>query len=198
VVRLLAEMTHVPEPRSDETGRHSRAPMFILGAVGAVLVLLVVACIVIVASLDSIGDNISLPGDKHFTPIPVAAIACPYLREVHDKADAASQTLWNVLGAQTAEWRTEAAQHAQQLAAFELTLRAAIPHVPAPVATELKTVRVKVAAGRKEIAAAHSATEYVHLSSGQVIDGTVALGNASDLVGNACGFKLSPDLSFAR
>jgi hypothetical protein len=171
--------------------------MFILGAVGAVLVLLVVACIVIVASLDSIGDNISLPGDKHFTPIPVAATACPYLREVHDKADAAGETFRNVIDPQT-EWRTAAAQHAQQLAAFELTLRAAIPHVPTPVATELKTVHAKVAAGRKEIAAARSASEYLSLSSGQVFDGTVALGNASDLVGNACGFTLNPSVSFAR
>ncbi len=169
--------------------------MFILSGLGAFVLLLVMACIVIVGSLHSMGDNVSFPGDKHFTPIPVAATACPYLREVHDKAEAAGRAFLNVLRGQTGEWRTEAAQHAQLLAAFELTLRAVIPHVPPPVATELKTVRMKVAAGRIEVAAAPSAGEYMRLSTAQAFEGTIALGNASDLVGNACGFKLSPDVS---
>jgi hypothetical protein len=180
-------MTRVTAARSDEAGKSSRAPMFILGAIGVVVVLVVAVSIAIVASVGDIGS-------KHLKPIPVPASACPYLHEVHDKADVAARTYWDVLTGQTDPrgWRTKAAQHAQQLAAFELTLLAAVPHVPAAIATELKTVRVKVAAGREEVAAARSASEYVRRSSGQAFDGTVALGNASDLVGNACGFTLSP------
>ncbi len=71
----------------------------------------------------------------------------------------------------------------------------ALPHVPAPVATELKTVRAKVAEGRKQVAAARSASEYTPASADEAADGYVALGNASDLVGDACGFDLTPNLS---
>ncbi len=188
-------MTPTTAPHNDEARKPSRARFFILGAVGAFVFLVVVVCVAIVAALNSLGD-ISI-GSKHLEPIPVAPSACPYLREVHDKADAAGRAYLGVLTGQLDPhgWRTEAARHAQLLAAFELTLRAAKPHVPAPVANELQTVIVKVAAGRKEVKTAQSPSDYQSLSAGQVFEGTAALGNASDLVGNACGFVLSPNVT---
>jgi hypothetical protein len=161
-----------------------------LALVGAVIV------VGIVAFVSSLGD-ITI-GRKHLEPIPIAASSCPYLRQVHDAAEPAGTAYLRAFTSRRTDpgaWPIEAAQHAQQLAVLELTLSAAIPHVPPRVATELERVKLNVAAGRKEVAAARSASEYLSRSSGQVFDGVDALGNASDLVGNACGFEVSPNVA---
>ena len=176
-----------------EAGRTSSIGIsLILGAIALGVGSVVVAG---VAVLSSVGD-VTI-GRKPLEPIPVPASSCSYLRQVHDAAEPAGREYLRFLAGRTdpRAWGTEAAQHSQQLAALELALVAAIPYVPARVASELQQVSANVAAGRREVAAARSATDYVSRSSGQVFDGTTALSNASDLVGNACGFELSPNVS---
>jgi hypothetical protein len=186
-------------PRAGKHDSRRSKLIFPLGVIAAVVALVALAFAAFAFALNNVFKgvgNIGLPARERLEPIPIAASACPYLREVHDKAESASRAYMGALSAQTGSrrWPTEAAEHAQDLAAFELTLRAAIPHVPARVATELRQVRAKVAAGRKDVAAAHSASEYVGLSWGHAADGATALQNASDLVGQACGFELWPSL----
>jgi hypothetical protein len=165
---------------------------YILGAIALITIVVVAALIAFVTSL----SNMSI-GRRHLDPIPVAASACPYLRPVHDSAESAGRTYLRLLSGRTDPnaWGAEAAQHGQQLAALELTLLAAIPHVPKRVAAELEQVSANVAAGRTAVAVAPSASDYVSRSSKRAFDGIFALEDASDLVGNACGFELSPNVT---
>lgn len=168
--------------------------LFVLCAVGGIFAVLAVGLAALVFSFNnSLQDAFR---EKHLEPIPVAATACPYLRQIHDEADAAGRVyrqLW--LAPATGQgWRRDQAQEAQQLAAFQLTLLAAVPHVPPPVARQLQILIADVAAGRKKVAVARSGSDYVTSSIQQVGNGLAALGNANDLVGNACGFTLSPPL----
>jgi hypothetical protein len=177
----------------EEAGRPSSTGIYVILGV----IVLGVGSLVLagVAFLSSLG-NITI-GRKPLKPIPVPASSCPYLRQVHDAAEPAGREYLRLLAGRTdpLAWGTEAAQHAQQLAVLELTLAGAIPHVPTRVASELQHARANVAAGRKAVAAAGSATDYVSRSAGQAFAGTDALSNASDLVGNACGFELRPNVS---
>jgi hypothetical protein len=161
------------------------------------IVALGVACVIVagVALLSSLGDV--RIGRRPLKPIPVAATSCPYLRLVHGAAGPAGDTYLRLLSAQDdpGEWEGEKSRHAQQLLVLELALRDASTHVPSRIASELDQVVTNVAAGRKELAAATSASEYVSRSASQVFSGNEALANASDLVGSACGFELSPSVS---
>jgi hypothetical protein len=165
----------------------------VFGAIALLVGVVVVAGVALVSSL----GNISI-GRKRLEPIPIAASSCPYLRQVHDAAEPAGKTYLDALVSHRTDpraWPIEAAQHAQQLAVLELTLSAAIPHVPPRVATELERVKTNVAAGREALGAAGSESDYVSRSSGQVFDGVDALANASDLVGDACGFEVNPNVA---
>jgi hypothetical protein len=141
-------------------------------------------------------DDLTI-GRKPLDPIPVAASSCSYLRPVHDAAEPARREYLRALSGRSdpRAWGAEAALHAQQLTALKLTLIAAIPHVLARVAAELEHVSRNVTAGLTELAAPDSASDYVRRSAGHALDGNDALNNASDLVGRACGFELSPSVS---
>jgi hypothetical protein len=190
-------------PGTRNRGDRGWGSIFVLGAIAAVLAVVVLAFVGFAFALNNAFKgfrNIGIPERQHLAAIPIPAGACPYLRQVHDKAESAGQTYFRILRsldgpADAKRWRTQAARHAHALAPFEVTLRAAIPHVPARVAIELRKVRVNVAAGRREVAIARSAHEYASASAGPVMEGFFALNDASDLVGTACGFELSPGLS---
>ena len=189
-------------PGTGNRGDRRWGPSFVLGAIAAVLALVVLAFVGFAFALNNafkgLGD-IGIPEREHLAPVPIAAGACPYLRHVRNKAESASKTYVRILQSQdrpadAKRWRTQAARHAHELKPFEVALRAAIPHVPAWVAVELRKVRVNVAAGRREVATARSASEYASVSAGHVMEGFFALNDASDLVGTACGFDVSPGL----
>jgi hypothetical protein len=148
-----------------------------------------------VAFLSSLGDV--RIGRRSLQPLPVASTSCPYLRQVHDAAGPAGDSYLRLLSAQNdpSAWDVDKSRHAQELQVLELTLRDASTHVPPRIAAELDQVVRNVAVGRRELAAATSASEYVRQSASQVFTGNDALANASDLVGSACGFELSPPVS---
>lgn len=125
-------------------------------------------------------------------PVPVPASACPYLRRVHDTAGSAGQAQWQVDSLTDFH-----AQLGPNLVAFESALRAALPRVPVKVATSLREVLVHVSVGVRQLDTSRSAAEYETASSGDVLAGLDALNDASDLVGNACGFRLTPVISLA-
>jgi hypothetical protein len=151
-------------------------------------------------SLAHMGNGFSMPNlnlnlGPHRAPIPIPHRSCASLRAVQLTAADAGQSWGTVLlSNDAAGWQTFASQLGPRLARFDVALRAAIPNVPAPVAAELRDVIQQVDIGRRQLPHAKSSAAYTSLTNNAVFIGYEALGEASDLVGNACGFTLAPGL----
>jgi len=128
-------------------------------------------------------------------PIPIPARACPYLLSVHDTAAASGQLYLsaNALPTRNPEaWVLRRAELRQSLARFDAALRRAVPRVPPRVATQLMSVLREVRIGEQNVADAATFSDYNTRTFGSVVLGYLALGDASGLVGNACGLTLQP------
>src|SRR5262245_28413174 len=159
-------------------------------ALGVVLLALVSAVFVsCVATLDHISAGI---GPSPLQPIAIPAASCPYLRTVNATAERAGEGWFDDTLSDPNTWRRFATQLGPKLAVFELALRVAIPQVPPPVATELRSTLAEVRIGRAKLGSATSAHDYAKRTDYAVADGYLALSRASDLVGGACGFTLAP------
>jgi hypothetical protein len=147
-------------------------------------------------AISGIGPIFSSPvATQPEEPIPIPGRSCPYLREVHDTAAASGQLYLSANAVPTRSpepWQLRRAQLRQSLARFDGALRRAIPRVPPRVATQLSGVLRDVRNGEQNLTKAATFHDYNAQTFDSVILGYLALGNASGLVGNACGFTLQP------
>jgi hypothetical protein len=166
-----------------------RIVAIVLGVVGLALVSAVfVSC---VATLDHDSGSI---GSSPLQPIAIPAAACPYLRTVNATAERAGEGWFDGTLSDPNTWRPFATQLALKLAVFELALRVAIPKVAQPVATELRKTLAEVRIGRAKLGGAISVRDYMKRTDYAVSGGYLTLSRASDLVGDACGFTLAPEI----
>jgi hypothetical protein len=172
----------------DHVGRDFAIILASIGVVGALVAALGFA----VASFDPLGGSGLLASPPVVKPIPIPASACPYLRVVNAAASEANH--WDVgLNADDVKsWRAFGKRLAPTLVSLESSLQLAIPHVPGPVATQLKATLHQVVIGRPKLQSTTSFTDYIEQTDGAVSEGYRDLLNASHLVGNACGFPLAP------
>jgi hypothetical protein len=159
--------------------------------IGGLLALVFVA-------LGSISVDTSSSSQGFFTrttvaPIPISQRACPYLKAVRTTADTAGRTSMDLLEARSAS-RAQVelrSTYPNQLAALDLSVRVAAAVVPKPISAKLSDVAANVEADRKLLRATHDPAAFSSRGIDALVDGTLSLQAASDLVGNACGFTLS-------
>lgn len=160
------------------------------------------ACAVAISNLN-FNLNLGGPFDLNlnetpgvYKPIPVSTSACRSLRRVHDTADRSGQLLLASGFGSLAESKRDLVTF--RLLEFDLALQRAMPHVPRAVQKQLRATLVQVRAGEQALKGAASLSAYGTAALANAIDGNQALGNASDLVGHACRFRLEPRLDFNR
>jgi hypothetical protein len=130
---------------------------------------------------------------ENVQPIPIPQTACPYVR-LASAAAADAAAPWHDAFKPSPDWERFSTQLSGPLANLDAALGAAVPHVPEPVARDLRTVLADVKVGRVQLLAATSVSDYMARSD--VLGGFAALGHASALIGTACGPTLAPPLPF--
>ena len=133
-------------------------------------------------------------GRRPLSPISVSSDACPELRPVHDLAAKLNDQWTRALdGRET--WPLFQADLAAELPWLEGAITNAETYVPARIANKFEIVVLDLRLGLAELPHASSAFDVLALQgSGKspVVDGDYALADASDLVGNVCGYRLAP------
>ena len=133
-------------------------------------------------------------GREPLPPIAVPAAACPHLRPVHDLAVLLNKQWARALDGRE-PWPSFRPDLSSELATLETALSRAESHVPAPIASKFEVVVLDVHLGRAELPREKSAMEVIKPAANRrspLIEGVNALADASDLVGNACGYRLAP------
>ncbi len=123
-------------------------------------------------------------GREKLDPIPVPPQACPYLDPVRVVV-ADLTNLWNEHLFPPRE------QLVPKLDALDVVLKNAQPHVPTRIAKEFDVVLLETRVGRDELTRDPNA---IYMDS--LAKGVNALANASDLIGDACGYTLYTGTSF--
>jgi hypothetical protein len=126
-----------------------------------------------------------------FAPIPIPHRACAYLEAVHDTSEPVGNASWRFIVGSEAERLRAANGFSAKLGAFDLALRVAATQVPDAVRYELMKVAQSVERGQALLRTTPNAQAFVDRGFGPLADGVLALNDASDLVGAACGFRLS-------
>jgi hypothetical protein len=137
---------------------------------------------------------VSTNGARHLDPISIPARACPYLDAVRITGTSAGNATGDLVvnrpsAHAVATFKTE---YPAKLAAFELALRAAATQSPEPVRAQLTEVAKQVAWGRTLVRDAPDVPTFASSAFGPLMSGVSALQDATDLVGDACGFRLAP------
>lgn len=149
---------------------------------------IVVAVVVVMSSVKPLDDlGVRAP----LKPILIPTTACPYLRSVSASASTANYRA-GLAASDGKSWRAFAEQTAPALAALQRSLELAIPHVPRPVAVQLRLTLHQVVIGRPALVTSRSSADYLDKTNGAQLIGFSALTDASSLVGNACGLTLVP------
>ena len=185
--RLRATMPLV-EQQPGIRQKHTARNLTIVGLVVALVIAIVVAVGIAMSSVKPLGDLGTRPPVK---PIPISATACPYLRSVSATASAANYSA-GLAASDGKSWRAFAHRTAPALASFERSLQLAMPHVPRPVAAQLRVTLRQVVIGRPALMRSRSSADYLDRTNGAQLIGFSALADASSLVGNACGLTLVP------
>jgi len=180
--------------------RSHRRLWYIVASIALAFVALAGSCAFAISRLDFGNLNFG-PLDLNatpgvYTPIPVPRSACRYLRRVHDTADRSGQLWVSAAFGSLADRKRNLVTF--RLLEFDFALQRAMPHVPVAVRRQLHETLVQVRAGERELRRAKSVSAYGIATFDAVDAGNRSLGNASDLVGHACGFRLEPRLDFGR
>jgi hypothetical protein len=181
-----------PTSERDRIARRSGV-VFALSVSAVGLALFVGFVVPMAACAHSVSDILQGTAPEAVRPIPIPQTACPYLHHVAAAATNAGAP-WHDAFQPSPDWNHFAAELSAPLAALDLALAAAVPHVPDPVARDLVAVRQDVQVGRAELSASTSVSDY--LARSQVLAGYGTLEHASALVANACGFTLAPPSPF--
>jgi hypothetical protein len=132
--------------------------------------------------LNHLGDT-----EPELQPIPVSPSACAPLDAVRTAAAQAGDGWMSQLSADAAAWDAFVAQLGPELQLFADALRAAIPHVPAPLGERLQRVLRHVERGQRELPTSTDLNQYLAATGAAVFMGEQALAEASQLLGTACG-----------
>ena len=144
-------------------------------------------------------------GQQHLKPIPIDKQACPYVEAMHNAAynfelvnpdpfstsdvDADGTTpQQSVDFLDPKQWPATKAHVDAAILELDRTIRLASPHLPMPVQEQLAVTHQQLHLGRIQL---HEAKSWGDLAGGPASDidtrGQTAFGNASDLIGMACG-----------
>jgi hypothetical protein len=182
----------VPADEAKRRRQEVAALIAIFGALAAIPVAGIIGLGIILSRLDF---DLHL-GREHLAPIPVPTQACPYLEPIRDQSNALSQLWMNGGLSGTVPFDKFRAELDLRLIALEADVRTAAPHVPAPIAERFRTIEWDVAVGRNYLPQSQNANELVFNDQFPLIPGWHALGEASDLVGTACGAALYSGVDF--
>jgi hypothetical protein len=156
-------------------------------AVVAVFVVGVGACASFVASRIHIGR-------QRLSPISISSDACPYLDPVHNLAVKLNDQWARALDGRE-PWPSFRSDLVTELPLLETALTSAQTHVPQRVASKLEVVVLDLRLGLAELPHAASFGDVLTPPGNRnspVLDGVNALADASDLVGDVCGYRLAP------
>ena len=181
-----------PTSERDQIARRSGV-VFVLSVSAVGLALFVGFVVPMAACAHTVSDILQGTAPEVVRPIPIPQTACPYLDLVAVAATNAGAP-WHDAFQPSPDWNHFAAELTAPLAALDIALAAAVPHVPDPLARDLVAVRQDVQVGRAELSASTSVSDY--LARSQVLSGYGTLEHASALVANACGFTLAPPSPF--
>jgi hypothetical protein len=154
---------------------------------------LAIAFVTVVVGAATVGDYFRI-GRRTLSPIPVSIDACPYLRPIHDASVHLNDQWTRALDGRL-PWPSFRADLRAELPKLEGALKRAESHVPRPIVSKFDVVIVWVHLGRAQLPRATSAFDVLSppgQTKSPVTEGVDALADASDLVGNVCGFRLAP------
>jgi hypothetical protein len=140
------------------------------------------------------GSNSLQFGRPPLAPIKVPRAACPCLNPVHVLAVALDRQ-WAAAFGGGDRWPTFKKELAAELPALELDVARAEPHVPGQIAARFEALEGDLRLGVAELPSAKSVSDVLAPPGSRtppLADGVGALVDASDLVGNACGYPLAP------
>jgi hypothetical protein len=126
-------------------------------------------------------------------PIPIPARSCPFLKAVQEASVPVGTASWHLLVGGPNDRVTGGDDLAAKLSAFDLSLRVAATQTPGPVRSDLTSVALDVERGQALLRSAPNSQTFVDRALTPLADGVIAFQDASDLIGGACGTRLSPD-----
>jgi hypothetical protein len=139
-------------------------------------------------------DRLPETGRQPLTPIGVSTDACQYLDPVHVLA-VELDGQWSAALSGGDQWPRFQAELAAELPQLELAVARAEPYVPEQIARRFEALARDLRLGVAELPREASLADVVIRPDSRrspVIDGVVALADASDLVGGSCGYRLLP------
>jgi hypothetical protein len=165
--------------------------------VASLFVVFGAGCGMLIAGLNNwdLGDGTVSPR-AHLAAIPVSPKVCPYVRVMH-KAANDFQRVNPIAGISTLEspaktpWGPQRARIARRLRVFEFTVAASRAQFPAPIQRRFEVVLANIHKGRPLLAHSTDSFDLWMRASSTFSTGQTAYGEASDLVGNACGVHLA-------
>jgi hypothetical protein len=143
--------------------------------------------------------NLGSAQRKHLKPIPVSTTVCPYVRLMHVAANefqalSPAQDLTPYFDDNPTHWPKLRADVAHRLDVLDhAVLVGEGAQFPRLIERRLATVVADIHAGEVQLVRAHDSFDLVMNSQPDLTDGQDAFGDASDLVGNACGVHLAAD-----
>jgi hypothetical protein len=182
--------------------------LWLLACVGAVAAVFVAGLALLLGALFIFGGHFggsTTVGRQHLQPIPISRSACPYVKAMHTAAynfevtnpvifggsdvgnEKTSQDLLNAL-TDSRRWPAFKARVDHSIVVLDHSLRDASPHLPKQVQDKLAITHESLHLGRIQL---HKSKSGLDLFSGSISDinrrGQYAFGDASDLIGMACG-----------
>jgi hypothetical protein len=163
----------------------------------AVVIALFAGCAAVMTKLNSLNFNVQ--SRKHLQAIPVSKKVCPYVRLMHVAANDFQSV--NPAGnlavfaqSMNEKWPEQRARLAHRLDVLDSAVVAGKAHFPEPIRRRFSTVITSIRAGEVQLVRARDLSDLLSERTDNIFtNGEYAFGDASDLVGNACGFHLAAD-----
>ena len=153
-------------------------------------------CAVLVSHLDF---NLGVEPRKHLKSIPVSRTVCPYVQLMHAAANdfqavSPARDLTPFLQGRPAQWPRVRADIAHRLDVLDHAVEVGEgAPFPRPIERRLAATAAGVRAGDVQLVRAHDSFDLLNRTSAILSNGQVSFGEASDLVGKACGVQLAAD-----
>ena len=168
--------------------------MVAIGIVGTLFVLGFAVCDRMRSSLDNLGD---VPARKHLAAIPVSPRVCPYVRVMHAAANDFERVnpfdnLALIVGPPAPPpWPTERARLEKRLNVLRFAVAVSRPQFPPRIRRKLGIVLESITTAWPKLQRAKDPFDAVARVENVWSTGEYAFGDASDLIGNACGVHLA-------
>jgi hypothetical protein len=161
------------------------------------VIALFAGCAAVMTKLNNL--NFDVASRKHLQAIPVSKKVCPYVHLMHVAAnDFQSVNPVGNLGVLAeslqAKWPEQRARLAHRLDVLEAAVSASKAQFPERIQRRLSTVITNIHAGEVQLVRARDLSGLLSERTDDIFtNGEYAFGDASDLVGNACGQRLAAD-----